>query len=346
MAIPNSQKQKAFTIAATALALICIGAWFGSTAKGAEKNETLNFASNSTTAWVPSRSAGDDFLPPPSGPGPVVSDPNHPYSPNQGTAGQAAFHVADLNNPILKPWAREQMKKSNDEVLAGKIPFTARERCWPGGVPDFDIYERDRPVFWVQSPREVVIVNEHDGQTRHIYLNVPHSPNVKPTWYGDSVGHFEGDTLVVDTVGLDDRGGRLPHLRPGGDGRPGARPGRRRAVGRPFPGGRRRRRRPGPQRRDQPRGALVRGAGVAAARNSAHHRIDLRRKQRRLFQLRRQACPHRPAFGLLARRFRPPFTRIAAQLPACERASSATLLICHLPTALRASNPHESFVFV
>src|SRR5438270_9101373 len=205
MAVSDLQKQKAFTIAATALALICIGAWFGSTAKGAEKNETLNFASNSTTAWVPSRSAGDDFLPPPSGPGPVVSDPNHPYSPNQGTAGQAAFHVADLNNPILKPWAREQMKKSNDEVLAGKIPFTARERCWPGGVPDFDIYERDRPVFWVQSPREVVIVNEHDAQTRHIYLNVPHSPNVKPTWYGDSVGHFEGDTLVVDTVGLNDK---------------------------------------------------------------------------------------------------------------------------------------------
>ena len=60
-------------------------------------------------------------------------------------------------------------------------------------------------MFWVQSPREVVIVNEHDAQTRHIYLNVPHSPNVKPSWYGDSIGHFEGDTLVVDTVGLNDK---------------------------------------------------------------------------------------------------------------------------------------------
>ena len=50
-----------------------------------------------------------------------------------------------------------------------------------------------------------MIVNEHDAQTRHIYLNVPHSPNVKPSWYGDSVGHFEGDTLVVDTVGLNDK---------------------------------------------------------------------------------------------------------------------------------------------
>jgi hypothetical protein len=173
--------------------------------QGADTQPIPNFAANPTMAWVPSRLAGDDFLPPPSGPGPVVSDPAHPYSPNQGTAGQAAFHVADLSNPILMPWARAQMKKANDEVLAGKIPFTARERCWPGGVPDFDIYERDRPVFWIQSPKEIVIVNEHDAQTRHIYLNVPHSANVKPSWYGDSVGHFEGGTLVVDTIGLNDK---------------------------------------------------------------------------------------------------------------------------------------------
>ena len=36
---------------------------------------------------------------------------------------------------------------------------------------------------------------------RHIYLDVPHSANVKPSWYGESVGHCEGDTLVVDTIG-------------------------------------------------------------------------------------------------------------------------------------------------
>ena len=172
---------------------------------GADSKSIPNFATSPITAWVPSRAAGDNFLPPPSGPGPVVDDPAHPYAPNQGTAGQAAFHVGDLSNPILKPWAKDQMKKSNDEVLAGKIPFTARERCWPGGVPDFDIYERDRPVFWIQSPKEIVMVNEHDAQLRHIYLNVPHSANVKPSWYGDSIGHFEGDTLVVDTVGLNNK---------------------------------------------------------------------------------------------------------------------------------------------
>ena len=38
-----------------------------------------------------------------------------------------------------------------------------------------------------------------------IYLDVPHSANVKPSWYGESVGHYEGDTLVVDTIGLNDK---------------------------------------------------------------------------------------------------------------------------------------------
>ena len=162
-----------------------------------------NLAPNDGTGWVPDRLAGDDFLPPEKGPGPVVSVKDHPYVPNN--VGQSTFRVADLTNPILKPWAVEQMKKVNDAVLAGKIPFTARERCWPGGVPDIDIYERDRPIFFVQTPKEVVIMTEHDSQIRHIYLNVSHSAHPALSWYGESVGHYEGDTLVVDTIGLNDR---------------------------------------------------------------------------------------------------------------------------------------------
>jgi len=162
-----------------------------------------NLAPNDGTGWVPDRLAGDDFLPPEKGPGPVVSVKDHPYVPNN--VGQSTFRVADLSNPILKPWAVEQMRKVNDAVLAGKIPFTARERCWPGGVPDIDIYERDRPIFFVQTPKEVVIITEHDTQIRHIYLNMPHSAHPALSWYGESVGHYEGDTLVVDTIGLNDR---------------------------------------------------------------------------------------------------------------------------------------------
>src|SRR5271168_4342942 len=68
-----------------------------------------SFAPDSDTAWVPDRPAGDEFLPPPSGLGPVVSEKGHPYTPNG--QGQSTFRVAGLSNPILKPWAIAQMRK-------------------------------------------------------------------------------------------------------------------------------------------------------------------------------------------------------------------------------------------
>jgi len=61
------------------------------------------------------------------------------------------------------------------------------------------------PIFFVQSPKEVLMIFQGDMQVRHIYLDVPHSQAPKPSWYGESVGHYEGDTLVVDTVGLNNR---------------------------------------------------------------------------------------------------------------------------------------------
>ncbi len=162
-----------------------------------------NFNPDGETGWSIDRPAADDFLPPDSGPGPVLADPKHPYVPNG--QGQSTYRVADLTNPILKPWVVAQMKKTNDDVLAGKVPFIARERCWPPGVPGLDIYNRGQPVHFIQTPKEVVIINELYASTRHIYMNVPHSAHPKPSWYGESIGHYEGDELVVDTIGLNDR---------------------------------------------------------------------------------------------------------------------------------------------
>ena len=161
------------------------------------------FGPDRETAWIPARPAGDDFIPPEKGPGPVMSQKVHPYIPNG--QGRVSYRVADLSNPILQPWAAERMKKPNEEVLAGKVPFTADSRCWPGGVPGFDIYARVRPIFFLQTPKEITIIEESDMQVRRIFLNVPHTANPRPSWYGESVGHFEGDELVIDTIGLNDK---------------------------------------------------------------------------------------------------------------------------------------------
>src|SRR5262245_3914794 len=80
-----------------------------------------NFRPDLVTSWFPDRPEGDDWYPPESGPGPVMSDPAHPYIPN-GLGRQPTYRVADLTNPILQPWVKEPMKKANDEVLAGKVP--------------------------------------------------------------------------------------------------------------------------------------------------------------------------------------------------------------------------------
>jgi hypothetical protein len=95
------------------------------------------------------------------------------------------------------------MQKSNAEVLAGAIGFRPRERCLPGGVPEFDFYARVEEYYFLQTPTEVTLLNSGGPEIRHIFLNVPHSANPKLSWYGESVGHYEGgDTLVVDTIGL------------------------------------------------------------------------------------------------------------------------------------------------
>ena len=62
------------------------------------------------------------------------------------------------------------------------------------------------PIFFIQTSNQVVMTWGQDFQLRHVYLNVPHSASPKPSWYGESVGHYEnGDTLVVDTIGLNDK---------------------------------------------------------------------------------------------------------------------------------------------
>jgi hypothetical protein len=107
--------------------------------------------------------------------------------------------VGDYTNPILKPQAAEVVKKHGEIALKGIGDPNPRNQCWPSGVP---FVFTDRPTQLVQTPDKVTILYGHDHQVRHVRLNEPHPARVVPSWYGDSVGHYEGDTLVIDTVGF------------------------------------------------------------------------------------------------------------------------------------------------
>ena len=153
-------------------------------------------------AWDMINSNATNYVNPPSGPKPVTFDPKYPHVGNL-QPGQKTDRVADLTNPILKDWTKEPMRKANEAVLRGRTPFVATSLCWPGGVPAQLLVPT--AVYFLQKPNEIWMIWERDMLTRRVYLNRPHSTNPTPTWFGESVGHYEnGDTLVIDTVGFVD----------------------------------------------------------------------------------------------------------------------------------------------
>jgi hypothetical protein len=170
-----------------------------------------DFAPNSNVGWI---GYGLEYIPVPGEPHPVAADPAHPFiynsldylaaRPDFKVPGPATFAVADVDNPILQPWVREELRKTNAQVLAGKMIDKKQATCWPIGVPGFLLYPV-QPVYFLQSPKEVAMIWQSDMLVRHVYLNVPHRNPAKPSWFGDSIGHYEGDTLVVDTIGLNTR---------------------------------------------------------------------------------------------------------------------------------------------
>jgi hypothetical protein len=180
----------------------CLAVAAGAAAQ--QKASPPDFSSNNA-AWL---TFYVDFSIVPGTTSPLRNDPAHPRVSNQeaaATGKQPNYFIADLaNSSILKPWVVERMKKDNAEVLAGKIGFTPHSSCAAAGVPGFHLYGF-QPLYFVQTPKEVVMIYSNDQQVRRVYLDVPHSANPKPSWYGESVGHYEGDTLVVDTIGLNDK---------------------------------------------------------------------------------------------------------------------------------------------
>jgi hypothetical protein len=97
----------------------------------------------------------------------------------------------------LTPWGEQRFKTAdptkNDPNLG----------CLPEGIPRFMFVPVPMEIF--QVPTRVVIIREGVQPMRQIYLSRKHRDDLYPTYSGDSVGKWEGDTLVVDTIGLNDK---------------------------------------------------------------------------------------------------------------------------------------------
>jgi hypothetical protein len=198
-----------------AAAAICasIAAWVMNTPASAQGAGKIPELASTSFAWL---AAGADWRDPPAGMrGPIKPDPDYPYHGNLDGPGQVTIRLGNYKDPVLKPWAAAQMKASNDEALSGKrqVPFAAQARCYPGGVPGQLLYPAE-PFYFIQMPKQVWMIWQRDQMVRRIYLTDKHSETLKPSWFGDSIGHYENDgTLVIDTIGLSTENSYIDNFR-------------------------------------------------------------------------------------------------------------------------------------
>ncbi len=167
-----------------------------------------NSASTPNFSGIWSHPSFPGFEPPASGPGPVVNKSRIPQSnfdgrilpPNNDVlVSNPAQLVGDYSNPILKPQAAEVVKQHGEMELSGIVSPSPTIQCWPEPVP---YIFNGVAMQMFQQPDKIIFLYPNDHQVRYVRMNVPHATPVKPSWYGDSVGHYEGDTLVIDTVGV------------------------------------------------------------------------------------------------------------------------------------------------
>jgi hypothetical protein len=132
------------------------------------------------------------------GPEPLASGPTslRNLSRRNGVSNYAEL-VGDYMNPILKPDAAEIVKRNGELSKAGVEFGNPSSRCWPEPLPF--IY-KSFGMQMLQQKDKITILYDTDHQHRVVRMNASHPANVKPSLYGDSVGHWEGNTLVIDTI--------------------------------------------------------------------------------------------------------------------------------------------------
>jgi hypothetical protein len=131
----------------------------------------------------------------PSGPQPVKN-----LSRDANGVANSSQLVGDYRNPILTPKAAAALKKKGELALAGGFP-NSEDQCRPIAPPFSGAVHFDFQIL-KKKDGDLTIVPHVDNQARHVRMNAKHPEKWVPTAMGDSVGHWEGETLVIDTVGI------------------------------------------------------------------------------------------------------------------------------------------------
>jgi hypothetical protein len=128
--------------------------------------------------------------------------------PSAGASAYSSFAFTK-DNPPMTPWAEAKFKEAKPVFGPNKTtPKLSNDPvygCFPPGLPR--IYLHPKPIEIVQLPDEVIMMYEYDRIVRHIYIDGrPHDEFLDPPlWMGDSVGKWDGDALVIDTIGFNDK---------------------------------------------------------------------------------------------------------------------------------------------
>jgi len=209
---PSILRPRRTAVAAFSAVLICLALTVQASAQEPAKGKIPALASIDF-AW---QAFGVHWFDPPAGlRGPIRQDPAYHYHSNVDGPGQVTPDIGYTQDPVLKLWAAKQMQESNDDVLSGKrgLPFVAQSTCHPGGVPG-QLLTPAEPMYFIQTPKMVWMIWQRDHMVRRIFMTNRHSANVKPSWFGESIGHYEDDgTLVIDTIGLQTRNSYLDWYR-------------------------------------------------------------------------------------------------------------------------------------
>jgi hypothetical protein len=119
-----------------------------------------------------------------------------------------------IQPPPLPPMSAEALAL-HDKRLAARMSghplLDPQVKCAPAGVPQMMFLPY--PFQIIQTPGQVTIIHEHDRSNRIIHMDQPQPTRPPaPSWLGHSVGHWEGDTLVVDTIAQRPENLMYPHL--------------------------------------------------------------------------------------------------------------------------------------